>query len=184
MTKGITVWKTSNGMNITAFCGGYLSNFYPAKFSYKNKKWVNSEQAYQYEKAKFFGEKRIQKLIRKTSYPRLHKRLGQCVVGDDSGEDWLTHSAITMKHIVYAKFSQNATLKRKLLETNNNLLVEGQINDLRWGAGLSHSDKRIIDISKHNGKNLLGKILMQVRDEIKRETECQGSKKLEEITEL
>ena len=43
-------------------------------------------------------------------------------------------------------------------------IVEANPNDTVWASGLKEDDKDITNISKHKGQNLLGKILMKVRD--------------------
>ena len=39
--------------------------------------------------------------------------------------------------------------------------------DSRWGIGLYAEDDRVLDESQWQGENLLGKVLMQVRQELK-----------------
>ena len=39
--------------------------------------------------------------------------------------------------------------------------------DVRWAIGLPAEDDRILDESQWQGENLLGKVLMQVRQELK-----------------
>jgi len=51
-------------------------------------------------------------------------------------------------------------LKKMLLETEDSILVEASPYDEVWGI-------KSQDISKWNGQNLLGFILMEVRDAIK-----------------
>lgn len=46
----------------------------------------------------------------------------------------------------------------KLLETDDKKLVENALGDYYWGCGKTHK-----------GKNMLGVILMKVRDELKKE---------------
>lgn len=50
----------------------------------------------------------------------------------------------------------NEDLKQKLIDTNDEYLEEGNSwNDIYWG------------VCKGRGKNMLGKILMKVREELK-----------------
>ena len=39
--------------------------------------------------------------------------------------------------------------------------------DTRWAIGLPADDDRVLDESQWQGENLLGKVLMQIRDELK-----------------
>lgn len=67
-------------------------------------------------------------------------------------QDWEDVKIGVMYDIVYAKFSQNPKLKQQLLNTGDEKLVEGNNwNDTFWG------------VCNGNGKNVLGKILMEVR---------------------
>lgn len=61
-----------------------------------------------------------------------------------------------MYEIVKAKFLQNKEIKEKLLLTGNEELIEGNT----WGD-------RIWGTVNGVGENRLGKILMQVREELK-----------------
>ena len=57
---------------------------------------------------------------------------------------------------VNAKFSTNESLKKRLLETGDEELIEGNTwNDTYWG------------VCKGVGLNKLGEILMRVREELK-----------------
>lgn len=58
-----------------------------------------------------------------------------------------------MRTAVYAKFNQNPQLKKLLIETHSKKLVEASPRDDFWGIG-----------KNGDGKNMLGKILMEVRD--------------------
>mgnify|MGYP003691392609 CR=1 FL=1 len=54
------------------------------------------------------------------------------------------------------KFTQNQDLRQKLLDTGNRDLIEHTEKDKYWGDGKDGS-----------GKNMLGKLLMKVREELK-----------------
>jgi ribA/ribD-fused uncharacterized protein len=55
-----------------------------------------------------------------------------------------------------AKFNQSLELKNRLLETGNALLIEDSLYDYYWGVGRNKT-----------GKNRLGALLMQVREELR-----------------
>jgi ribA/ribD-fused uncharacterized protein len=59
------------------------------------------------------------------------------------------------------KFTQNPELRRRLLDTGDAVLVEGNTwHDNYWGTCTFRR------CSKTKGKNMLGKLLMQVRQEL------------------
>ena len=70
----------------------------------------------------------------------------------------------------YHKFNYDYSCNKKihlinyLLSTQDKYIVEANPNDTVWASGLKEDDKDITNISKHKGQNLLGKILMKVRD--------------------
>ena len=56
------------------------------------------------------------------------------------------------------KFRQNPTIRKKLLETGNEEIREMTTKESFWGVG-----------PNLDGKNNMGKILMRVRDELRKE---------------
>ena len=66
-------------------------------------------------------------------------------------------------HGLMAKFSQNADLKKKLLDTGDAYLVECAYKDTVWACGRGLIDAEKNDISQWRGQNLLGFALMEVR---------------------
>ena len=72
--------------------------------------------------------------------------------------DWEDVKVQVMEDIVRAKFTQNPYLGDWLFNTGDSELIEGNNwGDTTWG----------VDIKTKKGKNLLGKILMKIRDELK-----------------
>jgi len=61
-----------------------------------------------------------------------------------------------MKIGLRAKFTQNPKILEKLLGTGKSLIVEHTVNDSYWGDGGDGS-----------GKNRLGLILMELREELR-----------------
>jgi ribA/ribD-fused uncharacterized protein len=61
-----------------------------------------------------------------------------------------------MHEVVLAKFTQHPSLRELLLSTGDALLVEHTAHDSYWGDGGNGS-----------GKNLLGQILMRVREQLR-----------------
>ena len=138
-------------MKIDSFKGEYffLSNFYPTKIKYNGIQYLNNEAAFQAQKCTTM-EDRI-----KFSYlnPSDAKRLGRRII---LRNDWESVKISIMREIVFEKFKQNPHLTEKLLDTGNIYLEEGN----NWGD-------RIWGTVNGVGRNELGKILMEVRKEIK-----------------
>lgn len=70
--------------------------------------------------------------------------------------DWDNIKNDVMIYILRQKFTQNLTLKNLLLSTGNSILVEESPRDSYWGIG-----------KNRDGKNMLGKLLMDLREELK-----------------
>ncbi|WP_081296938.1 NADAR family protein [Gilliamella apicola] len=80
---------------------------------------------------------------------------------------WNQHKKESVFAGNYAKFSQNGELKQYLLSTKDKVLAEASPYDKIWGISLSIDDEMRFNITKWRGKNLLGKVLMQVREVLK-----------------
>jgi ribA/ribD-fused uncharacterized protein len=70
---------------------------------------------------------------------------------------------------VFAKFSQNPDLAAILLATGDKILAEASPRDVVWGIGYSSSNPKAYDLSLRRRTNLLGKILMKVREDLKKQ---------------
>ena len=60
---------------------------------------------------------------------------------------------------------QNYDLMDLLLDTKDAILAEASPQDKIWGIGLEENDPNSKDPESWRGQNLLGKILMQLREE-------------------
>jgi ribA/ribD-fused uncharacterized protein len=112
--------------------------------------YPSSEHAYQAAKTK---DRTMRRKIacKKTAWEA--KRLGQQV---KLREDWEERKVEIMYRILRAKFTQHKELKQKLLDTGDAELIEGNSwKDYEWG------------VCEGKGKNLLGKLLMLLRDELR-----------------
>lgn len=130
-----------------------LSNFHPCEFVWKDTKFNCSEQAFQWAKAKTFNDSEIADKILAETSPKKMKYLGKKVKNFDD-KVWDKYKVAVMKSIVSAKFSQNKDLTEILLSTKD-LYLEEYTSDKFWGSGRNGT-----------GKNILGQILMQYRNNI------------------
>ena len=139
---------------IDNFAGEYdfLSNFYNVAFQFDGSTFHNSEAAFQAAKT-FDGSAR--KLMTKMN-PSEAKKLGRNVT---LRKDWEEIKDRVMFNVCFAKFSQNPDLKRRLLATGTEELIEGnRWHDNYWG------DCKCPKCADIEGRNQLGKTLMQLRD--------------------
>jgi len=129
-----------------------FSNYYEAPLLIDGKGYPSTEHYFQSQK---FGGAPHEETIRLAKTPAESKVLGyQKQPGFRA--DWEQVKFGVMKKGLWAKFSQHQDLQKILLSTGNQQIVERNDNDAIWGDG---KDRK--------GRNELGKILMQVRDELK-----------------
>jgi ribA/ribD-fused uncharacterized protein len=139
---------------IDVFRGDYyfLSNFYSAPVMYEGLLYYNNECAFQSAKTL---NKELRESFAELDDPSVAKKSGKLL---HLRPDWENVKDEVMYQIVKNKFTRNADLKQKLLNTGDAELVEGNIwGDTYWG------------VCKGKGQNKLGKILMRVRKETKEE---------------
>lgn len=147
---------------------GYLSNWYMSDFEYNNITFSSMEQYMMYMKAMLFKDTEIAQEILKTSNVAEIKALGR-KVRNFNDKEWDKHKEEIITNGLYAKFSQNDTLKNKLLATGQAVLAECAVNDRIWGIGLSMKDNNRLNIKSWRGQNLLGKCLMTVREKLSKQ---------------
>lgn len=141
---------------------GYLSNWYLSEFEAEEIRYSSMEQYMMYQKAILFHDTETAAQILNTDNVGKIKALGRSVKNYDD-VIWNGMRQLIVFQGLYAKFSQNDDIKRKLLETEDALLAECAVQDQIWGIGLSMKDDRRMDIREWRGQNLLGFALMQVR---------------------
>ena len=144
---------------INKFEGKYefLSNFYPSRITIDSVSYPTVEHAFQAAKTRSFL-KRIE--ISKLDTPREAKKAGRQV---ELRSDWETIKDQVMYDCLKEKFKIKE-LKEKLLATGNEELVEGTTwHDNYWGNCSCEKCRNI------EGKNILGKTLMRLREELRNE---------------
>lgn len=135
----------------------FLSNFYNAEVVHEGITYRNSEAAFQAAKTKDF---RLRREFSELN-PSQAKLKGRHI---NLRPDWEQVKDNIMYEIVKDKFTRNPNLKKLLLRTNSDILIEGNWwHDNYWGD--CHCEK----CQSKEGKNTLGLILMRVRDEIRTE---------------
>jgi len=131
---------------------GEFSSFAPTPVTMQGKRWATAEHYFQAMK---FLDPEYQEQIRSTKSPALAARMGRSRKVA-LRRDWRNFRVEVMERVVRAKFSQHDHLRELLLSTGDARLVEHTEHDSFWGDGGDGS-----------GTNMLGRILMRVRDALR-----------------
>lgn len=145
---------------------GYLSNWYLSEFIIDDITFSSMEQYMMYEKAILFHDQETAEKILQTDNVAEIKALGRTVQNFDDTVWGQSREEIVYKG-VFEKFRQNPELRKRLERTGEEVIAECAVKDRIWGIGLSMKDKDRFCVDRWNGQNLLGKILMDVRKDIK-----------------
>ena len=143
---------------IESFHGEYrfLSNFWPCRIEFEGQVFPTTEHAYQ--AGKTFSKKEREQfttVVAPVLTAGQAKKAGAKVT---LRPDWRHINIDLMRELNFQKFSTNPELKEKLLATGDAVLEEGNTwGDTFWG------------ICNGAGENWLGKVLMEVREELRGE---------------
>jgi ribA/ribD-fused uncharacterized protein len=142
-----------------------FSQWYPCTFTVGANTFNCAEQYMMHGKAVLFSDAETAVKILAADHPRQHKALGRKVTPFD-GAIWNREREAIVRAGNHAKFTQNAELLEKLFATQGTTLVEASPYDKIWGIGLAATDPRAQDPAQWKGRNLLGKILTELRDQL------------------
>jgi ribA/ribD-fused uncharacterized protein len=148
--------------NITKSC---FSQWWMSEFKIGIDTYCCMEQYMMAEKARLFGDKKIEKEIMECKDPMKIKKLGRKILNFHE-EIWNKVKYSIVLNGNYNKFIQNDDLREFLISTGDNILVEASPYDKIWGIGMFSNDKSINNPLLWKGQNLLGFALMEVRDEL------------------
>ena len=130
-----------------------LSNFSAFSLNWEGLRFDTSEAAYHYEK--FLHNHELQMLI--LGAPSAHEAFKVAERNKAFCRlDWNDVKVGIMKKILRAKAEQHEYVKRKLLATGDRELVEDSWRDAFWGWG-----------EDRDGENMLGKLWMEIRAELR-----------------
>lgn len=144
------------------FWGSIFSNFFFMPIRYKGIKFPTTEHAFMWEKANYFDDKIIANMILDIPHPNGAKSLGR-EIKNYNDKEW---SKVRYDYMLEVNRVKWKMLKDVLVLTENKIIVEASPTDRIWGVGLSQENPKILDQSNWLGENLLGKVIMQIRDEL------------------
>lgn len=134
---------------------GCFSNFSRHAFSLDDKYWLTSEHYFQ--AMKFEGTEH-EEAVRQAKTPKRAASIGR----DRKRPlrpDWEQVKDDVMRKAVRAKFEQHDNIRQVLLGTGDAQIIENARHDYYWGCGADGT-----------GKNMLGVILMEVREALRQES--------------
>jgi N-glycosidase YbiA len=135
---------------------GEFSNFSPHGVEMDDGYWRTVEHYFQAQK---FADADYKEKIRNATTPKQAKSLGRSRALPIR-TDWEVVKEGIMKAALRKKFTTHPELKTLLLETGEEELIEDAPTDYYWGCGRTRT-----------GKNRLGALLMEVRAELRAETD-------------
>ncbi|WP_299689138.1 NADAR family protein [Hydrocarboniphaga sp.] len=144
---------------------GALSNLYRRGVTFENEVFATSEHAYQAGKAR---KKAVRDWILSAPTPGLVAMAAHGLYTWDINSDWSKVKFDRMRQVLRAKFSQHEDLRELLLSTGQARLVE---------AGTVDSPvNRVWGEVNGKGQNMLGVILMEVREELRKPVRSKKSR--------
>lgn len=131
---------------------GYLASYSLHGFSKDGIYWKTVEHYYQAHK---FEDDDVKKMIIDAETPKEASAIGRNRT-NKLRDDWREVKNKIMYDAVVAKFLAHPDLARKLIGTGNEEIIEETEKESYWGCG-----------PNKDGKNIYGKILCKVREELK-----------------
>lgn len=164
--------------NFTIFApGDHLSSRVLSPFHFNGILYANLQHYFLHAKALLFRDFHQAALILASLDMGEREVLGNNIE-NFSETLWLAQREAIMLEGCREKFIQNRAHRNVLLRTGETILVYANEYDPVWGIGLESDDSRIAEPTLWSGKNLLGFILMQVRNFLRENPEAYTSARI------
>ena len=149
-----------------AFAGEdhFLSNRFPCNINVFGSHFISAEHAYQASKAKHHQNMVVLHKIENAKTAISAQEAGNEIPPSTS---WDNIKVLVMTDILKSKFVQNPTLMSKLISLPKIEIIEATMHPF-WGAKAPIQSKKFEEKS-WTGQNNLGKLLMKLQEELKRE---------------
>ena len=135
----------------------FLSNFCRSELTVDGVSCATLEHAYQMQKTLDPVQREIIRLKQSPLWARQSAKSKSFPLR----EDWDSISVGVMRDLLIQKFTRHPKLAVKLLATGDKIIAEGNTwGDTRWGVCLNDEGNWV-------GENLLGMLLMEVRDKLR-----------------
>ena len=159
--ENVKVISVSDGVAFQSH-HAFLSNMYMCLIKHEGIDYKSAEHLYSAEMARHHDRLDLIDDILDARDGYAAKRIVRSIKLKD---DWQEIKIKIMKKILTLKFDQNDSLRDKLLRTDG-FLYEATKSDLDFACGLTLSQAKDIAKDKITGKNILGDLLCEYRDNI------------------
>ena len=140
----------------------FLSNMYPCEIKVNGNTYKSAEHFYSADLARYHSRNDLIQPILDAQDGYAAKRI---VCNIKLSDEWQEEKVKTMRKIITMKFDQNNSLRDRLLGTKG-YLYEATKSDLDFACGYTLSQRKEIKKDNLKGKNILGIILCEYRDQI------------------
>lgn len=138
-----------------------LSNWFKCRLEIDTQEFNCVEQYMMWRKACLFGDLTTAATILTLDQPYDMRAMGRKVKGFDEAT-WVRHREAIVEKALRVKFKEGK-LRDTLLKTKGQVIAETAAWDHVWGTGANEVDTLR---GRGYGQNLLGKLLMKVRDSL------------------
>jgi len=156
--------RPSKDGEVTKSC---LSQWYMAGFTVDGDFYSTAEHWMMAAKARLFCDESALEEVLNAATPREAKAIGRRINGYNEAV-WHRNARRIVTEGNLAKFAGNPPLWKFLDGTGDVVIVEASPDDRIWGIGLSASDPRAANPRTWLGRNLLGFVLMDVRQMLRK----------------
>lgn len=143
---------------------GAFSNLYRRSVEFEGEIFATSEHAYQAGKAR---KPEVRRWLMEAPSPALLAMAAHGLYYWDVTPGWSTTKFDRMRQVLRAKFTQHADLRELLLATGDARLVEK--------AAVDNAVNRLWGEVDGVGSNMLGVLLMEIREELRQDNELDES---------
>ena len=158
-----------------------LSNFFKCDIEWGDLILPSAEHVYQVEKAKAHQRPEIVVEIQRATDARSAKAISYKII---TRKGWEEENQVLMMDILRAKFDQHPELRKTLMESGDTVIAECVPNQFMWSTGLSKEAAARTHPEKWPGKNILGEMMVELRQEYRdkqKEAQIDQMKKEESI---
>ena len=141
-----------------------LSTWYPAPFIVKGQTYICRQQYIKHQEALLYADQETAEKILQTTDP---DEIVRTEIEGDGKEKWYWHERGFLFEAAAHQFSCNSDLNQLLLDTGDLYLGHAALSRL-LGIGVEFESVRALNTKRWNGSNLCGRVLMQIRDNLKR----------------